>query len=291
MTEEELKEILKKLEAAGWQPQLCDTPIPVYESVHAGNPEDVGQIPPDMILVPKAFLSMYPESMVRVKGNSMIDRGIEDGDWVKMSFGRTPHDGDIVVVAIGLDCTLKSYYEDEDGTVWLVPQNKAEKEKYKVIRLDEDASDVHLCGVVTDLNKPLPRVPDKDMRGLVNDAKASYMEQPRISDRCLQSVIREMAPLVKMGRQWYAVFKPMEEKSVYSTNDYAAFCERVKKEVPEHKHLPTADELQRMAVQSFRKPVRVWNPKDAPVQGKRFTAYQQIGLKTLGLLETTGDEL
>ena len=38
MDEKEFKEILKILEDAGWQPQLCDTPIPVYESVHAGNP-------------------------------------------------------------------------------------------------------------------------------------------------------------------------------------------------------------------------------------------------------------
>ena len=80
------------------------------------------------------------------------------------------------------------------------------------------------------------------------------------------------------------------EKLIGVLDDYAAFCERVKKEVPEHKHLPKADELQRMAVQSFRKHVRAWNPNDAPVQGKRFTAYQKIGLKTLGLLETTDNE-
>ena len=166
MNSEDYKDILKILEDAGWQPQVCDTPIPVYESVHAGNPEEPGQIPPDMVLVPRAFLSMYPEAMVRVQGNSMIDRNIEDGDWVKMCYGRTPHDGDIVVVAIGSECTVKSYYEDEDGVGWLVPQNKREKEKYKVIRLDEDAGNVHLCGVVTDIRKPLPRVPDKAMKAL-----------------------------------------------------------------------------------------------------------------------------
>ena len=46
-----------------------------------------------------------------------------------------------------------------------------------------------------------------------------------------------------------------------------------------------ADELQRMAVLSFRKPVRQWPPKDAPVKGKRFKDYQQIGLRMLTLLE------
>ena len=46
-----------------------------------------------------------------------------------------------------------------------------------------------------------------------------------------------------------------------------------------------ADELQRMALLSFRKPVRQWTPKDAPVKGKRFKDYQQIGLQMLTLLE------
>ena len=49
---------------------------------------------------------------------------------------------------------------------------------------------------------------------------------------------------------------------------------------------PASALLQRMAVQSFKRPVRQWNPNDAPVQGKRFVAYQQIGLHILGLLET-----
>ena len=103
VTKEELREIFELLEKAGWQPQLCDTPLPAYESVHAGNPMDPGQVPPDMILMPKAFLSMCPESMIKVKGNSMLDAGISDGDWVKMTIGQEPRDGDIVVVAI--ECT------------------------------------------------------------------------------------------------------------------------------------------------------------------------------------------
>ena len=69
MIEKEVQEITKILEDAGWQPQLCDTPIPVYESVHAGNPEEPGQTPPDMVLVPKGLLAMFSEAMVRVQGN------------------------------------------------------------------------------------------------------------------------------------------------------------------------------------------------------------------------------
>lgn len=288
VTEEELREIFKLLEKAGWQPQLCDTPLPAYESVHAGNPMDPGQIPSDMILMPKAFLSMCPESMIKVQGNSMLDAGISDGDWVKMTIGQEPRDGDIVVVVIGSECTVKSYYEDDNGIRWLIPQNKAEEGLHKVICLDETEEKVYLCGVVKEIMKALPRVSTRSLRTTLAALKPYADEEQKITEQRVSEVIRLMAPQVKIGRQWYAVYKPLEEKKVYGKESYAAFCNRVCQEVPAHKHLPVEVELQRMAVQSFKKPVRQWNPNDAPVQGKRFTAYQQIGLQTLGLLETEG---
>lgn len=287
MDEKDYKDILKILEDAGWQPQVCDTPIPVYESVHAGNPEEPGQIPPDMVLVPKAFLSMYPEAMVRVQGNSMIDRDIEDGDWVKMCYGRTPHDGDIVVVAIGSECTVKSYYEDEDGVGWLVPQNKREKEKYKVIRLDEDAGNVHLCGVVTDIRKPLPRVPDKAMKALVDEVKANYEEKPKVCEQRVRKTIGIIESEIKVARLWYAVYRPLIDVGTdcLEKDDFEGFCSLVRSVVPDHEHLPSVQEMQRMAVLSFSKPVKYWDVNDAPVGRGRFKAYMKIAERMFEFLE------
>lgn len=287
MDEKDYKDILKILEDAGWQPQVCDTPIPVYESVHAGNPEEPGQIPPDMVLVPKAFLSMYPEAMVRVQGNSMIDRDIEDGDWVKMCYGRTPHDGDIVVVAIGSECTVKSYYEDEDGVGWLVPQNKREKEKYKVIRLDEDAGNVHLCGVVTDIRKPLPRVPDKAMKALVDEVKANYEEKPKVCEQRVRKIIGIIESEIKVARLWYAVYRPLIDVGTdcLEKDDFEGFCSLVRSVVPDHEHLPSVQEMQRMAVLSFSKPVKYWDVNDAPVGRGRFKAYMKIAERMFEFLE------
>lgn len=288
MDEKEYKEIMKILENAGWQPQVCDTPIPMYESVHAGNPEDPGQIPPDMELVPKAFLSMYPESMVRVIGNSMVDRGIEDGDWVKMCYGRTPHDGDIVVVAIGSDCTVKSYYQDDDGVRWLVPQNKQEKEKYKVIKLDGNTDRVHLCGVVTDIKKSLPRVPDRAMKTLVDEFKVSHEEKPKVSERQVRKIIGIIESEIKVARLWYAVYRPLidVETDCLTEGDFDEFCELVRSVVPEHEHLPSVQEMQRMAVLSFSKPVRYWDVNNAPVGRTRFKAYMGIAERMFELLES-----
>ncbi len=284
LTEKEFGEIMGQLDKAGWQPMLCDTPIPVYESVHAGNPCEKGQIPPDMVLVPKAFLSMYPESMVKVIGSSMIDLGIEDGDWVKMMLGRTPRDGDIVVVALGSECTLKSYYEDDDGSRWLVPQNIAEKDKYKVIKLRDDDNSVYLCGVVTELCKPMPRVSSKNMRSLVNEAKAEGEEEPRISEQRVRSVTKMLGPEIKVARQWYAVCRSMMDELIYDDRQYGEFCSMVRHVLPYHQHLPKDAEMQAMAVQSFAKPVYKWDEKKAPVSGKRYKVYKELAERTVKLL-------
>ena len=55
--------------------------------------------------------------------------------------------------------------------------------------------------------------------------------------------------------------------------------------VPEHKPLPTIVEMQRLAVQSFSKPVAMWRADNAPVKGKRFKDYLHIAQRTKALLE------
>lgn len=290
MEEKELEAIFEQLEAAGWRPQLCDTPIPVYESVHAGNPVDPGNVPADMVLVPKALLSMQPEMMVRVKGNSMVDAGIEDGDVVKMTVGETPRDGDIVVVALDAGCTLKCFYEDDDGTQWLIPQNKAESERYRVIRLDESQVNVHLCGVVKEVFKPLPRMSCRSLRSAVASAKKDMQAEPRVSEQRVTAVINMLGREIKIQRHWYAVCRGMMDVGIYEENEYDLFCKRVAKALPAHEHLPRVDEMQAMAVESFAKPVVKWDERRSPVKGARFGAYKSLGERTIQLLTMKEEE-
>lgn len=286
MTTEELKALFSDLQSQDMNPMLCDTRVPLYDAqVPCGNPNYCPEDIKESVLFPKEMLSMQPEFMISVTGDSMKDAGIVAGDIVKVVTNATPYDGDIVLACVDGEYTLKTYYEDEEGKQWLIPQN----EKYNPILLEESRI-VKIYGKVKEIVKTSPRVASRLCANAIKKMKMAMAESHEISQQQLGAIIRQMALQVKVGRQWYAVFKPMAEKRVYGADDYAAFCERVKKEVPEHKHLPKADELQRMAVQSFRKHVRAWNPNDAPVQGKRFTAYQKIGLKTLGLLETTDNE-
>jgi len=278
---DELNDLLNDMRAKGLKPMLCDTEVPMFEThVPCGSPKECHTDIKDSVLLPKGLLSMHPEIVLPAEGDSMVDAGIEDGDKVKVVCFVTPHDGDVVLASIDGAYTLKTYFEDDEGMQWLVPQN----EKYNPILIDEKAN-VSICGVVVELMKPMPRVPSRQCMKFINKAKKLAERQHAVSQERVALTIRTVAGRVEKGRQWYAVYKPMEEKEVVDVGDYASFCTRVRLEVPDHPHLPAPDELQRMAVQSFRKGVRQWNPNDAPVRGKRFTAYQQIGLMTLDLLE------
>lgn len=72
--------------------------------------------------------------IVRAKGNSMIESGIRSGDLIEVEVTPTAEDGDIVVVRLGNDNTVKSFHVAPDGSRWLVPMNN-DDETYRPIRV------------------------------------------------------------------------------------------------------------------------------------------------------------
>jgi SOS-response transcriptional repressor LexA len=67
--------------------------------------------------------------LFRVKGESMRDAGILDGDIALVERGRTPKDWDIVLADIDGQWTLK-YFRKQGGKVWLEAANKNFKPIY-----------------------------------------------------------------------------------------------------------------------------------------------------------------
>lgn len=61
--------------------------------------------------------------LIKVKGDSMIDAGIREGDLVIVERGRTPRDKDIVIAQVDGQWTMK-YYEKQGAQVRLLPANK-----------------------------------------------------------------------------------------------------------------------------------------------------------------------
>lgn len=280
MTIEELRSLFSDMLSKDMRPMLCDTEVPLYDaSVPCGNPTLCPDDFVETVLLPKELLSIHPEFVVTVKGDSMKDAGIESGDAVKVMGDTKPYDGDIVLASIDGEYTLKTYFEDEEGRIWLVPQN----EDYVPILLD-GSKPVKIYGKVKEIMKTAHRVPTKLCAKAVKRALKAKEVKPKISDAKVSYAFREIAPMITAARLWYAVYRMMADYSVVEVEDFDTFIDKLKAEVPHHEHIPLKVELQRMAVQSFAKPVKQWKPDNAPVRGKRYKNYVMIAKKTEELL-------
>lgn len=79
----------------------------------------------------------------RVKGDSMIDAGVNDGDILIIDKSLEPKNGDMAVCFIDGEFTIK-YIKIEKTVIWLVPAN----EHYKPIKVTEE-NDFLIWGIVT----------------------------------------------------------------------------------------------------------------------------------------------
>jgi repressor LexA len=79
----------------------------------------------ETIAVPEDLVSRRETYVLRVRGDSMIDEQIRDGDYVIVEDRRTALDGEMVIALVGgSDVTLKKLYRD-NGRVRLQPANPA----------------------------------------------------------------------------------------------------------------------------------------------------------------------
>ena len=286
---DELNETLQLLRQAGVEAQACDTPVPVSSvSVKCGVPTMLGDAnaSDEFIMMPKALLGLHPEYFVTASGDSMTGANFEEGDRLRVQLGASIRDGDNVLAWIDGCCTVKTYFQDDEGLQWLVPQN----ETYDAILLTGEY-DVKILGRIVGVEKVSPRVSFKDCQKYVRRARSKQHKLRQLSPEQVDDVIRQVGAQVRHARQWYAVYRAMVDNLQAEEGQLASFCERVAQLLPDHAHLPTARELQRMAVQSFSKPVAMWTPVNAPVSGIRYTDYLRIARLTADLLTTAHQNL
>ena len=98
--------------------------LPLLGFVAAGAPiEAVASA--ESISVPEDLVGKRDTYVLRVKGDSMIDEQIRDGDFVIVENRRTARDGEMVIALLaGSDVTLKKFYR-ENSHVRLQPANPA----------------------------------------------------------------------------------------------------------------------------------------------------------------------
>ena len=99
--------------------------LPLLGSVAAGAP--VEAIESDATVgVPENFLGARGSNYVlRVKGNSMVDEQIRDGDYVVVQERKAADNGEMVIALIdGNAATVKRFFRERDGRVRLQPANE-----------------------------------------------------------------------------------------------------------------------------------------------------------------------
>ena len=115
--------------------------LPLLGYVAAGVPIEA-VVSNETVTVPEDLVGTRDTYALRVRGNSMIDEQIRDGDLVVVEDRQTAHNGEMVIALLeGAEVTLKKFYR-ENGHIRLQPANDA------VAPIIMRADEVQVQGVV-----------------------------------------------------------------------------------------------------------------------------------------------
>jgi repressor LexA len=98
--------------------------LPLVGQVAAGSPVLAEENVEDYVELPPIAGGDAGEFILRVKGDSMKDAGILDGDHVTVHKQETARNGEIVVALVGEEATVKRYFKEKDH-IRLQPENDA----------------------------------------------------------------------------------------------------------------------------------------------------------------------
>jgi repressor LexA len=100
--------------------------LPLLGAVAAGSPIEAA-MHQESVAVPSDFVRRRGNHYVlRVRGNSMIDEQIRDGDFVVVEERPTADNGEMVIALVdGNGATVKKFYRERDGRIRLQPANES----------------------------------------------------------------------------------------------------------------------------------------------------------------------
>jgi repressor LexA len=125
--------------------------LPLVGEIAAGGPLLADQNVEEYLAVPEPLARGGEEFLLRVKGDSMVDAGILEGDIVVVQRAQTARDGEIVVALAGDaewadEATVKRFFR-ENGRIRLQPENSTMEPIY--------AEHVQILGKVTGVFRTL----------------------------------------------------------------------------------------------------------------------------------------
>ena len=116
--------------------------LPLLGSVAAGLPIEAIQ-EQETVSVPHDMLRSGNNYVLRVRGDSMIEEQIRDGDFIVVNSRQTADNGEMVVALVhGDSATVKKFYRERQGRIRLQPANATMEPMYF------DESEVRIQGIV-----------------------------------------------------------------------------------------------------------------------------------------------
>lgn len=116
--------------------------LPLLGRVAAGSPIEAIQ-DTETIFVPEDMVGRKETYVLQVKGDSMIEEQIKDGDYVIVESRKTARDGEMVIALLEEErATLKKFYRESASVVRLQPANA------QMSPIFVDAEDLRIQGVV-----------------------------------------------------------------------------------------------------------------------------------------------
>ena len=98
--------------------------IPLVGQIAAGIPITAEQNIDEWLTLPESLVGKGDVFLLKVKGDSMIDAAICEGDYIAVRQQQTADNGDIVAAELDGEATVK-VFKQRDGHTWLLPQNSA----------------------------------------------------------------------------------------------------------------------------------------------------------------------
>ena len=141
----------------GFAGAINTQPVPYYGRVNPSEPALAPENREGFITVDRRFLPSNDTFMIRAAGESMVGRGINDGDYLLINPSGRPAERDMVAVKMGNDVIIRTYTR-KNGNVVLQPANISEKDT-----VIDAASELKVLGIVCGVfrpfcdNPPMPR--------------------------------------------------------------------------------------------------------------------------------------
>jgi repressor LexA len=131
----------RAIELVPRQKKVGAVELPLLGYVAAGAPIEPLENA-ESFTVPEEFVRRQTTFALRVKGDSMIEDGIREGDYIVVEERQNADNGETVVALVNGDATVKKFYRDKGGTIRLMPANE------RLAPIVANAQDVTIRGVV-----------------------------------------------------------------------------------------------------------------------------------------------